>query len=330
MYSAAAGDILERRSSSRRASFLTSSGMPAFSIFSRSSLYSRCWSSPSPELLLDGLHLLAQVVLALVLLQLGLDLALDLVADLEHLEVLDQHLVEPLQARPARRGSRASPASAAVVRRGQAGRDEVGQAAGLLDVGGQRLQLVGEGGGELHHPLEQALRALGQRLDLDLLLGRDDVAAAARCWPSGTGGTGGPGTSRKRCTPWTTRRSDPSGNLNILWMWVRVPDPVEVALHRVVHRRVPLGDHADDLALAHRVVHERHRALPRHRQRQDGVREQDGVPQRQDGQLRRHLGEVDLAARRPTRSPGCVRPCRSCASESSRRASVAGPRSNVA
>ena len=28
---------------------------------------------------------------------------------------------------------------------------------------------------------------------------------------------------RKRCTPWTTRRSEPSGNLNILWMWVSVP-----------------------------------------------------------------------------------------------------------
>ena len=51
------------------------------------------------QLLLDGLHLLAQVVLALVLLQLGLHLALDLVADLQHLQVLDQHLVEPLQAR---------------------------------------------------------------------------------------------------------------------------------------------------------------------------------------------------------------------------------------
>ena len=64
------------------------------------------------QLLLDGLHLLAQVVLALVLLELGLDLALDLVADLQHLEVLDQHLVEPLEAALARRGSPASPASA--------------------------------------------------------------------------------------------------------------------------------------------------------------------------------------------------------------------------
>ena len=51
------------------------------------------------ELLLDGLHLLAQVVLALVLLELALHLALDLAADLEHLEVLHQHLVDALEAR---------------------------------------------------------------------------------------------------------------------------------------------------------------------------------------------------------------------------------------
>src|SRR6185503_1092425 len=30
-------------------------------------------------------------------------------------------------------------------------------------------------------------------------------------------------TRRNRCTPCTTRRSEPSGNLNILWMCVRVP-----------------------------------------------------------------------------------------------------------
>ncbi len=49
------------------------------------------------QFLLDGLHLLAQVVLALVLLQLGLDLALDLVADLQHLEVLDQEAIHSLE-----------------------------------------------------------------------------------------------------------------------------------------------------------------------------------------------------------------------------------------
>ena len=49
VYSAAATGILDRRSSSRSASFLTSSGMPAASIFSASSSFSFVWSSPSPS-----------------------------------------------------------------------------------------------------------------------------------------------------------------------------------------------------------------------------------------------------------------------------------------
>ena len=49
VYSAAAGDMRERRSSSRSASFFESSGMPQASIFSRSSEISRCWSSLSPS-----------------------------------------------------------------------------------------------------------------------------------------------------------------------------------------------------------------------------------------------------------------------------------------
>ena len=59
-------------------------------------------------------------------------------------------------------------------------------------------------------------------------------------------------------------------------------DPEEVALDRIVDRRVALGDDADHLALAHGVVHERDRALAGHRQRQDGVGEQDRVAERQE------------------------------------------------
>jgi hypothetical protein len=66
---------------------------------SRAARESRAAVVAFAELLLDRLHLLAQVVLALVLLQLALHLALDLAADLEHLEVLDQHLVDPSSAR---------------------------------------------------------------------------------------------------------------------------------------------------------------------------------------------------------------------------------------
>ena len=51
------------------------------------------------ELLLDGLQLLAQEVLALVLADLGLHLRLDLRAELEDLELLDQDPVQAVHAR---------------------------------------------------------------------------------------------------------------------------------------------------------------------------------------------------------------------------------------
>ncbi len=72
----------------------------------------------------------------------------------------------------------------------EAAGDEVGQAGGILDVGGQRLELVGEGGGDLHHALEEPLGALGEGLHLDLLLARDHVAEDLDRGPSGTAGTG--------------------------------------------------------------------------------------------------------------------------------------------
>jgi hypothetical protein len=89
VYSAAAGDIFDRRSSSRMASFLTSSACRPFDLLAQLAALALLVVALA-QLLLDRLHLLAQVVLALVLLQLGLDLALDLVADLEHFEVLDR------------------------------------------------------------------------------------------------------------------------------------------------------------------------------------------------------------------------------------------------
>ena len=49
------------------------------------------------ELLLDRLHLLAQDVLALGLVHLGLDLALDAALQLEHLDLLGQELADHAQ-----------------------------------------------------------------------------------------------------------------------------------------------------------------------------------------------------------------------------------------
>ena len=50
------------------------------------------------ELLLDGLQLLTKEVIALVLADFGLHLALDLRSELEHLKLLDQQPVEQIEA----------------------------------------------------------------------------------------------------------------------------------------------------------------------------------------------------------------------------------------
>ena len=99
MYSAAATGIFDSRSSSRSASFFTGSGMPAASIFSRELLDLLGLVVALAELLLDRLHLLAQEVLALVLADLRLHLRLDLRAELEDFELLDQDPVQVVHPR---------------------------------------------------------------------------------------------------------------------------------------------------------------------------------------------------------------------------------------
>ena len=63
------------------------------------------------ELALDRLQLLAQVVLALTLLDSRLDLVLDPRAELDHLELAREHLRQPPQPAGRRRPPRAAPAS---------------------------------------------------------------------------------------------------------------------------------------------------------------------------------------------------------------------------
>ena len=63
------------------------------------------------ELLLDRLELLAQDVLALRAVELGLDLRLDPRADRDHLELAREDLGQPPQPRARRRAPPAAPAS---------------------------------------------------------------------------------------------------------------------------------------------------------------------------------------------------------------------------
>ena len=105
------------------------------------------------ELLLNRLHLLAQQILALALADLGLHLGLDLRAQLEDLELLDEHAVQLLDpVADVERAEHLLPDRR--LDGGQARRDEVGQLAGLGDVAGQRLQVVGEQRRQRDHLLE--------------------------------------------------------------------------------------------------------------------------------------------------------------------------------
>ena len=75
--------------------------MPAASIFSRSSSTVAAAVVAFPQLLLDGLQLLAQIEVALRLRELTLHLRLNLVAQLDELEFARQVLVDVLEhARP--------------------------------------------------------------------------------------------------------------------------------------------------------------------------------------------------------------------------------------
>ena len=300
MYSAAAGCILPRRSSSRSASFLTSSGMPAASILSRSSVVLALLVVALAQLLLDRLDLLAQVVLALALLQLVLHLVLDLAAHLEHLEVAQQglvHLAKPLADVEHFEDFLLLHG----VERLQAAGDEVGEAARLLDVAAHVRQLLGERRRQRHHALEEALRVLRERAHFHFLVGRNaldhrlddrlDVGAVLR--------------HARDAEAVDALHHQPQRAVGKLEQLVDVgecADAVQVGLDGVVHGGVSLRDHADDLAFLAGLVHERDRTLARHRQRQHRVREQYGVAQRQQpdfgGQLARfHFFRGDGLAR---------------------------------
>ena len=118
------------------------------------------------ELLLNRLHLLAQEVLALVLADLRLHLRLDLRPELEHLELLDQ---DPVQAVHPR--ADVERLEHLLLDGGGDGRqargDEIGQPAGLGDVGRQRLQIVGQQRRQRHDLLEVRLDVAQQRVDLE-------------------------------------------------------------------------------------------------------------------------------------------------------------------
>ena len=116
------------------------------------------------ELALDRLQLLAQVVLALALVHLRLDLGLDLRAELDHLELAREQLREPPQ--PAGDVDLLEQLLLLRGRDPQRPGDQVCERRGIVDVGDRELQLLREIRDLLDDLGEGALDVAGQGLEL--------------------------------------------------------------------------------------------------------------------------------------------------------------------
>ena len=127
------------------------------------------------QLLLDRLQLLAQDVLALVAPHLLLDLAVDLLADLQHLVLAREELQHLAQA--GLEIERLQHVLLLVDLHVEVRRDEVGQLPRLGHAVDQRARLLGQLGHQLDDPLGDVLQVHDQRVELDV--GRRAGRAAA-------------------------------------------------------------------------------------------------------------------------------------------------------
>jgi hypothetical protein len=245
------------------------------------------------ELLLDGLHLLAQIELALGLPHLVRHLRLDAAADLLQLhlagddlhQLLDAILdVVPLQ-------------EADLLLHGDVehGGGQVGQAAGIAGAGGQHhvAQVVGDGGRDLHQALELVDEGLDQRLQLHPQLARLVQGGHGRLdeWLAG-----GEAVHAQARQPLDDQVDVVAVELDHLEDAGRRAHAVHAGRVGVVLGGVPLRDHADELVVAHHVVQQVQRLPATHRDRHDGVREEHAVAEGKNSDL---AGYLDVFHRLP-------------------------------
>ena len=286
VYSAAATGIFDRRSSSRSASFLTGLGHAGRFDLLGELLDLLGLIVAFAELLLDRLHLLAQEVLALVLADLGLHLRLDLRAELEHLELLDQDAVQVVHPRADVERLEDFLLHRRADRREARG-DEVGEPARLGDVHGERLQIVGEQRRQRDDLLEVRLDVPRQRVDLEpigvvgVLARGADPRAQVRMRRDDV-------VELQAREALDDQAQAAVRQLEHLVDVRRGADGVEIVLARLLDRRVALREDGDQLAVRDRIVDQADRALARHRQRHERIGKEDRVAQRQNRQLRRN------------------------------------------
>ena len=235
------------------------------------------------ELLLDRLQLLPQVVLPLGLGHLALDLRVDLRPQLEDLGLLREGLhqrLEPrldvgrLEERLALDGGQG----------GQGGGDEVDHPPRVAGAGDEGQEIVGQRRGQLDDPLEERESLPAERLGFHVVGRRHDVRHAL---------DPGPEVRRRlrelhHAEPLEPLDDQADRAVGLLEHPVDHRDrarPVKLLGGGRLLRGVVLGQDADQPVAEDGLVHRAHGRRPRDRQRDDRLRKEHGLPERQDGQL---------------------------------------------
>ena len=232
------------------------------------------------DLLLDGLQLFAQVVIALRLLHLVLHFGLDLVAQLLDFGFLGQMLVDALHAQH-HIGRFQQFLLVGGRQERQRGSDEVDQASGIFDIQRDGLQLVGErgrGGDDLlelgnHIPLQRFQLGALARIHLRQMIDRSHHEWLELGKFSQLDPLGALGKDEEALV----------GHFDDFVHRRQGADGIQVAGLRTVHAFVALRDDHDGLLLS-QGLNELNRALPADGQRQHGMGKQDRAANGQNGQ----------------------------------------------
>ncbi len=247
---------------------------------------------PLPELLLDRPQLLAQVVLALALVDPLLDLRLDLGAERDHLELAGEDLREPPQ--PGADVDLLEDLLLLGGRDAQRSGDQVGERRGVLDVGDGELELLRQVRDLLDDLAEGALHVAGQRLQLRAPPRRRRGARSTRAIEVGLRGD-----VLADLDPLHPLDEDPDravGDLEHARDDAGDADRLELLRARLLELGVLRGDHDEAAVSGEHVVDQLDRALLADGERRQRPRVGDHVAHRQDRhRLRQHPGAAEQA-----------------------------------
>ena len=250
------------------------------------------------QLALDGLQLLAQDVLALGLVHLGLDLGLDLALQLEDLDLASEEAGDELQALDD--VDRLEQLLALLGGHVRAVGDHVGEQARLGDVAGGDGRLGRHRRAGLDVLLDLRLDGADQRLDLDVRWPAASLSTSTRAKMNGSARRSR--AARRRCWPWTMARTVPSCSCTTWAILASVPTSYSsdgsLMSSRSAWRCVTsaMGELVGD-----GLVQRLDRLVPADLERHDHLREDDRLAQRDERAAR---GTVDSSAARRLGSAG--------------------------